>query len=68
MELVGYVGQALGTRDIADRMCVQESTVKQHLKNIYRELGIHSREELVVISVYKLGFRLEGSPAPSDEG
>lgn len=67
VELVKHVGQALSTRDIAERMCVQESTVKQHLKNVYRELGIHSREELVVISVYKFGFRLEGPSASSDE-
>lgn len=55
-ELVRYVGQALSTKEIAERMVVQEGTVKQHLKNIYRELDIHSREELVVIAVYKFGF------------
>ncbi|NPD31843.1 helix-turn-helix transcriptional regulator [Eggerthellaceae bacterium zg-997] len=31
---------------IAEAPCVTESTVKYHCKNIYRKLGVHSRQEL----------------------
>lgn len=33
--------------DISDAMCVTESTLRTHKKNVYRKLGIHNSRELV---------------------
>ena len=35
-------------RDIARRLCVQESTVKMHITNMLQKTGFHSRLELAV--------------------
>jgi DNA-binding NarL/FixJ family response regulator len=44
---------ALGLRnaEIGQRLCISEQTVKTHLNNVYRKLGIRDRSELVLYSV-----------------
>lgn len=46
-QVLTYLVQGLSNRDIADVMCVSENTVKYHTKNIYDELGIKNRKELL---------------------
>tara|TARA_R110000782_G_scaffold268689_1_gene365612 strand:+ start:145456 stop:146109 length:654 start_codon:yes stop_codon:yes gene_type:complete len=48
MEIVNLVCQGLRNRDIADRYNLTEGTVKVHLHNVYRKLGVNSRSELIV--------------------
>lgn len=48
MEIVSLVCQGLRNRDIADRYNLTEGTVKVHLHNVYRKLGVNSRSELIV--------------------
>ena len=38
-----------GTRAIADRICSSVNTVKSHIKNLYRKIGVRSRTELIRI-------------------
>ncbi|MDQ1699331.1 MAG: two-component system, NarL family, response regulator YdfI [Frankiaceae bacterium] len=53
---------ALGmtAKEIAGDLSISERTVKWHLANIYRRLGVHSRTEAVVVAL-ELGYlRLPG--------
>jgi two-component system, NarL family, nitrate/nitrite response regulator NarL len=40
------VGDGLKNREIARELWITEETVKFHLKNVYRKLGVSSRDEL----------------------
>jgi DNA-binding NarL/FixJ family response regulator len=46
-EIVALVAQGLSNKDVARRLGILEGTVKLHLHNIYRKLGIESRFQLV---------------------
>lgn len=46
-EVLGYLGRGHGVAFVAESLVVSESTVRTHVKNIYRKLGVSSREELL---------------------
>lgn len=46
-EILGYLGRGHGIAFVADALVISESTVRTHVKNIYKKLGVNSREELV---------------------
>lgn len=46
-EVLRLLAQGLSNNDMANRLVVAPSTIKQHLKNIYRKLGVHSRTQAV---------------------
>jgi LuxR family maltose regulon positive regulatory protein len=46
-QVLQLVGAGLSNREIAARFSLAESTVKTHLKNIYRKLGVNSRTQAV---------------------
>ena len=35
-------------KEVADELCISESTVKKHIANVYAKLGVKTRQELVV--------------------
>lgn len=43
----GYLGRGHGIAFVADALVISESTVRTHVKSIYKKLGVNSREELV---------------------
>jgi LuxR family transcriptional regulator, maltose regulon positive regulatory protein len=45
------VGQGLGNDDIARNAHISPSTVRSHLKNLYRKLNLGSRAEAVRFAV-----------------
>ena len=45
-ELLLALSTGVNTRDLAKRLFISEHTVRNHLKAIYRKLGVHSRTEL----------------------
>ncbi|HEX7424176.1 MAG TPA: LuxR C-terminal-related transcriptional regulator [Terriglobales bacterium] len=46
-QVLRLVSAGLSNREIATQLSFTESTVKTHLKNIYRKLGVHSRTQAV---------------------
>ncbi len=48
-EIVGLISSGYGNRDIANMLFISEHTVKDHTKNIYRKLNVHSRFELMAL-------------------
>jgi LuxR family maltose regulon positive regulatory protein len=47
LEVLRLLAEGLSNKEIASRLVVAPSTVKQHLKNIYGKLDIHSRTQAV---------------------
>lgn len=46
-EILGYLGRGHSATYVADTLVIAESTARSHRKNIYRKLGVGSREELL---------------------
>jgi LuxR family maltose regulon positive regulatory protein len=46
-EVLHLLAEGLSNKEIATRLVVAPSTVKQHLKNIYGKLDVHSRTQAV---------------------
>lgn len=47
VEVIGYVLNGYSYQKTADTMGVSLSTVQSHVKNLYRKLGVHTKDELV---------------------
>jgi DNA-binding CsgD family transcriptional regulator len=64
VEVVNQIAEGHSNKVAADNLCVTEKTVKFHLTNIYRKIGVVSRSKLIV----KLGVyahqALENTVAP----
>jgi DNA-binding NarL/FixJ family response regulator len=50
-EVVVLVSYGLSNKEVAQRLKLTESTIKTHLHNIYRKLGIGKRTALVAATV-----------------
>jgi len=46
-EVVILVVQGLTNRQVADKLCVAEKTVKFHLTNVYKRMNISRRSEII---------------------
>jgi len=46
IEIVKMVAQGESNRAIARKMCLAEQTIKNHLSDIYKQLGVKNRAEL----------------------
>jgi LuxR family maltose regulon positive regulatory protein len=46
-EVLVHLSSDVNTREIAHAMCVSRDTVKSHVRNIYRKLGVASRDHAV---------------------
>jgi LuxR family maltose regulon positive regulatory protein len=47
LEVLRLLAEGLSNKEIASRLVVAPSTVKQHLKNIYSKLDVHNRTQAV---------------------
>lgn len=47
-EIVDFLCTGLRNKEIADRVGLSEGTIKVHLHNVYRKLGVNSRSELII--------------------
>lgn len=48
MDVLSCVGEGLSNQEIADKLCVSEKTVKNHLTNIFKKLGVTDRTQALV--------------------
>lgn len=64
MEIFGYLADGQTNGEIASRCWVSENTVKFHLKNIFRKLGIRDRGQAMMIAK---GVRHTLEPAEHSE-
>ncbi|MBX3331396.1 MAG: response regulator transcription factor [Nitrospira sp.] len=47
-EIIKLVGQGLSNKDVADRLCISESTVRHHLTGIFDKVGGPNRQKLMI--------------------
>jgi LuxR family maltose regulon positive regulatory protein len=47
LEVLQLLAEGLSNKDIASKLVVAPSTIKQHLKNIFRKLDAHGRMQAV---------------------
>jgi DNA-binding NarL/FixJ family response regulator len=54
-EVIVLVGKGLSNRDIANSLCIAETTVRHHLTSIFDKMGVSSRQKLL-IHAYQSGL------------
>ena len=47
VDVLTVLAEGASNKEIAERLIVAPSTIKQHLKNIYGKLGVHNRTQAV---------------------
>jgi DNA-binding NarL/FixJ family response regulator len=47
-EIINLVGQGLSNKDIADQLCISDSTVRHHLTSIFDKVGVPNRQKLLI--------------------
>lgn len=62
LEVVKMIGLGLKNRDISKKLCIGETTVRQHLSSIYSKLNIGDRLNL---AIYAYRRRIVSPPANS---
>jgi DNA-binding NarL/FixJ family response regulator len=66
-EVVELVARGLTNREIGREIYVSESTVKFHVRNVMRKLGVHHRAEVAYAAGKLAGARGGGTAHPSEE-
>jgi two-component system response regulator DevR len=59
-EVVGLVAEGLTNREIGEAIFVSESTVKFHVRNVMRKLGVHRRAEVAYVAGKLAGAAARG--------
>ncbi|TWH47616.1 response regulator transcription factor [Sporomusa sp. KB1] len=55
LEVLQLVSQGMGNKEIGEKLCISESTVKNHLRNIMDKLHLQNRMQLIAFA-YKNGL------------
>ncbi len=50
LEIMGHLAEGRGNTEIAKQCWISENTVKFHLKNLFRKLGIRDRGQAMMIA------------------
>lgn len=50
-EVLVYLAKSLSNQEIAQALCVSESTVKTHLHNCFKKLGVKNRSEALALII-----------------
>jgi two-component system, NarL family, nitrate/nitrite response regulator NarL len=54
-EILGMVGEGLANKEIARRLQIELATVKSHIHNILKKLGVNSRTEAAAVVLWPRG-------------
>jgi PAS domain S-box-containing protein len=49
VEVLGVLAQGLTTRELAESLCLSVNTVRSHIRNILRKLGVHTQLQAVCL-------------------
>lgn len=52
-EIIGLVGEGLANKEIARRLQIELATVKSHIHNILKKLGVNSRTEAAAVAFWR---------------
>jgi DNA-binding NarL/FixJ family response regulator len=50
-DIVAFIAQGLKNREIAQRLCISEQTVKTHISRIFKKVNVVSRSQLVPLAL-----------------
>ena len=50
LEVLSLLGLGFSNKEIAENMCITEHTVKAHLTNIYKKLGVKNRTTAALVA------------------
>jgi len=48
IEILRLIAEGLTNREIAQRLCLSENTIKTYIQNLYQKLDAHNRIEAVM--------------------
>lgn len=65
-KILKLVAQGLTNREIAQRICLAEKTVRNYVSNVLAKLGMKNRTQVAVYVARSL-LELEGWSAPEDD-
>ncbi|MFZ1528884.1 MAG: helix-turn-helix transcriptional regulator [Ferruginibacter sp.] len=54
IEIMAQVSCGLFDKEIADKIFISHLTVKQHIKNIYRKMGVRNRVEATLKFLFEI--------------
>ena len=49
-EIISLIAMGMRNKDIADRLCISETTVRHHLTNIFGKLDVSDRQKLLILA------------------
>ena len=47
-EIIAVIGEGFSNKDIADRLCISETTVRHHLTSIFSKFDVSNRQKLLI--------------------
>ena len=53
LEIVSKITEGLSNKRIGEQLFIEESTVKRHVKNIFKKLNLKKRTELMALALKK---------------
>jgi len=66
-EIMNLIVKGLPDKLIADELCIEVQTVKNHLKNIYKKMNVKNRVEATIKYCPKSPCAVTPSPAPPSD-